>query len=69
MGKGTDGRHCVVAERDGRISAVGGEKEGHLKMILKTTDEEGVAKFLNCIGFGLGAYAPVRCRGVRGCGV
>ena len=23
-------------------------------MILKTTDEEGVAKFLNCIGFGLG---------------
>ena len=30
-----------------------GEKEGHVKMILKTTDEEGVVKFLNCIGFGL----------------
>ncbi|MEK7494220.1 MAG: single-stranded-DNA-specific exonuclease RecJ [Patescibacteria group bacterium] len=30
-----------------------GEKEGHLKMILKTTDEEGAVKFLNCIGFGL----------------
>lgn len=30
-----------------------GEKEGHLKLILKTTDQEGAVKFLNCIGFGL----------------
>ncbi|MCR4323063.1 MAG: single-stranded-DNA-specific exonuclease RecJ [Candidatus Azambacteria bacterium] len=36
-----------------------GEKEGHLKMMLKATNEDGTVKFFNCIGFGLSAHMQI----------